>query len=218
MPSLFPEWSNTAIRAALLALVATIVAVPTALMIYMRTPDAWAVGLPPDQPIEFDHRHHVRDDGIDCLYCHRGAEVSDVAQVPPTSTCMGCHNQVWNESPLIEPVRRSWFTGAPIPWNRVHDLPDHVYFNHAIHVNKGIGCVTCHGRVDQMARVYKVAAMNMAWCLECHRSPEPHLRPLDRITDMEWTPPFGEEGARLREELARRYGVRRLTNCTTCHR
>ena len=129
---------------------------------------------------------------------------------------MGCHGQIWNQSIMLEPVRRSWFSGTPIPWNRVTEVPDFVYFNHAIHVNKGVGCVSCHGRVDEMPVVYKVAPMTMGWCLTCHRRPEAFLRPLSKITDMQWDPGNHQDeiGARLVSE----YGVRQLTHCTTCHR
>ena len=126
---------------------------------------------------------------------------------------MGCHSEVWPESVQLEPVRRSYFSGKPLRWQRVHELPDYVYFDHSIHVNKGVGCVSCHGRVDRMALVYQVAPLSMGWCLDCHRSPEDHLRPLDQVTRMDWQPQPGQGS-----ELAQLYGVRRLTHCTTCHR
>jgi len=215
MAALFRPWTNTAFRVALLGLVvgaSALVAVP---MIWVRTPN-WRKQLDQvDQPVEFDHRHHVQDDGIDCLYCHKEATVSATAGVPSTDLCMGCHNQVWNQSPMLEPVRRSYFSGMPIPWNRVHDVPDFVYFNHAIHVNKGVGCVTCHGRVDGMSRVYQVADLSMKWCLDCHRQPARFVRPLDRITDMTWV--AADQGT-LGPDLVREYGVRSVTNCTACHR
>jgi hypothetical protein len=213
MEALFPEWSNTAIRVALGFLVALLVGLPTALMVYMRTPFAEDALYPVDQPVEFDHRHHVRDDGIECRFCHAGAERSAYAGLPSTAVCMGCHAQVWNDSPMLEPVRRAWFSGEAIPWNRVHDLPDFVYFDHSVHVTKGIGCESCHGRVDLMARVEQSKPLTMGWCLSCHRDPTPNLRPPEAITQMGWTQASGE-GARLEQ----RYGTRRLTHCTTCHR
>jgi hypothetical protein len=216
MPALFPRWSNTAIRLGLLALIAGLASIPTGLVIYMRTPFATGQFFPADQPVQFDHRHHVRDDGIDCRYCHSTVEKSAYASIPPTETCMNCHNQVWNDSPMLEPVRRSYFSGAPMPWNRVHDLPDFVYFNHAAHVNKGVGCVECHGRVDRMAAVYQAETLQMAWCLDCHRAPEARLRPKEFITQMDWVPP--EDRLELGKRLAEEYNVRSLTNCTTCHR
>ena len=213
MDALFPEWSNTAIRIAIGFLVATIAALPLVLMAYMRTPFAEDRGYPVDQPVEFDHRHHVRDDGIECRFCHTGVERSSFAGIPSTSVCMGCHAQVWNDSPMLEPVRRAWFSGEAIPWSRVHDLPDFVYFDHSIHVNNGVGCESCHGRVDLMARVEQTKPLTMGWCLDCHRNPTPHLRPREAITRMGWTQAPGEG-----ERLAREYGTRRLTHCTTCHR
>lgn len=169
MSALFPRWTNTGLRLSLVALAG---AAPTGLvgaMIYVRTPWNTQQYDAVDQPVQFDHRHHVIDDGIDCVYCHQGAETSDYAGVPASDVCMGCHAQIWNESPLLESVRRSYFSGRAIPWNRVHDLPDFVYFSHAVHVQRGVGCAACHGRVDQMARVYETESLSMGFCLDCHR-------------------------------------------------
>lgn len=216
MPAPFPRWSNTFSRIVLALLLGGIVGTPVLLMAYMRTP--WITGQFNEivQPVEFDHRHHVRDDAIDCRYCHFSVEKTASAGMPPTEVCMNCHNQIWNNSPMLEPVRQSYFTGHPIPWIRVHNMPDHVYFNHSIHVNKGVGCETCHGRVDLMAAVYQVAPMNMQWCIDCHRAPERHIRPLSEITTMNWKP----EGDALEagRALAQEYGVRSLTHCSACHR
>lgn len=216
MGAVFPPWSNTALRVTLAVLALGAVSAIAAPMIFVRTP--WRRGYlnALDQPVEFDHRHHTQDDAIGCLYCHNTAERAGTAGIPSTDKCMGCHNQVWNQSTLLEPVRRSYFSGMPIPWNRVHKVPDFVYFNHGIHVNKGVGCVTCHGRVDKMAMVYQAESLTMAWCLDCHRDPEPRLRPLSEITNMRWD--AGEEQAAIGAAVARELGVRRLTNCTTCHR
>src|SRR5262249_10487896 len=139
-------------------------------------------------PIPFDHRHHVRDDGIDCLFCHDGADRSAYAGIPGADRCMGCHAQIWNDSSLIAPIRDSAATGRAIRWRRVHSLPDFVYFDHSIHVTRGIGCVECHGDVDNMAAVFQVHRLNMSWCLDCHRDPMPHLRPRDQITSTTWVP------------------------------
>jgi hypothetical protein len=139
-------------------------------MIYMRTPYNQNRFYPVDQPVQFDHRHHVEDDGIACLYCHRDAERSPFAGIPATEVCMGCHGQVWNQSPMLEPVRRSYFSGRPLRWNRVHDLPDFVYFDHSVHVLGGVACARCHGSVEKMALAYQVAPLNMGWCLDCHRA------------------------------------------------
>ena len=215
MAAVFPPWSNTAIRIGIAAIFLGGAGAIAAPMIYVRT--TWNTGEedPVVQPVQFDHRHHFKDDAMDCRYCHNMVERSHTAGMPSTGKCMGCHSQVWNDSPLLEIVRNSYYSELPIRWRRVHNVPDFVYFNHAIHVNKGVGCVTCHGRVDQMPAVYQVAPLTMQWCLDCHRRPEPNLRPLSEITSMAWDPgPAREEiGQRVAEEL----GVLRLTTCTTCH-
>lgn len=215
MAAVFPPWSNAAFRAALVVVAGFALGVPVFLMAYVRTPFNTGQNDPVPQPVEFDHRHHARDDGIDCLYCHSTATTSVTASVPSTDRCMGCHGQIWPDSPLLAPVRASFFSDTPIRWKRVHALPDFVLFDHASHVNKGVGCVTCHGRVDLMPEVRQVAPLTMGWCIECHRAPERHLRPLDRITDMTWTPtrPAKEVGA----EIARQLDVHPSTDCTTCH-
>jgi hypothetical protein len=166
-----------------------------------------------EQPVPFSHAHHVGGIGIDCRYCHTSVEKSSMAGIPPTSTCMNCHSQLFNDSPTLEPVRASFRTGAPITWTRVHDLPDFVYFNHSVHVNKGVACVTCHGRVDEMPLMWQTESLAMEWCLDCHRNPAPRLGPPDAITAMtrQSSP---DEGARLIQELH----VRTRTDCSTCHR
>jgi hypothetical protein len=214
MAALFPPWTNTATRIVLGALGVAIAGAIATPILYARTPFATGAGDPLLQPVWFDHRHHVRDDGIDCLYCHEDAERSPYAGVPATERCMGCHAQIWNDSATLALVRDSAATGRPIRWQRVHSLPDFVYFDHSIHVSRGIGCVSCHGRVDEMAAVYQVHRLSMSWCLDCHRDPAPHLRPRDRITSMTWE---AESPAEL-AELAARYRPRSLTHCSTCHR
>jgi hypothetical protein len=216
MAGLFPRWSNAALRWGISLGTATVVGALALPMVWVRTPYATGQFRPLEQPIVFDHRHHVADDGIDCRYCHNLAERSPNAGVPPSKLCMNCHNQVWNESPLLEPVRRSYFEERPIAWQRVHRLPDFVFFDHSIHLAKGVGCEECHGRVDRMARVYQVAPLSMGWCLSCHRDPTGHLRPLDQVTKMGWQPNGSRDA--LGSQLVSQYGVRRLTNCTTCHR
>jgi len=216
MPALFPRWSDSLLWIGLVAVVAIAIGVPAFVMIWVRTPHVTATRDPITQPIEFDHRHHVVDDGIDCRYCHDLVERSPFAGVPPTARCLNCHNQIWNDSPLLTAVWRSYITDRPIPWLRVHRLADFVYFDHSIHVNKGVGCETCHGRVDQMARVYQVAPLTMGWCLDCHRAPERHLRPRAAITAMGWTAPGSAD--ELGRVLKRLYGVREITTCTACHR
>ena len=216
MPSLFRPWVDDVVRAALVAIVAVLFGGPLLLMAWVRTPYITGEGVPFDQPIAFDHRHHVRDDGIDCLYCHESATRVATAGIPPTERCLNCHNQVWNDSPLLQTVWRSYATHRPIAWTRVMRLPDFVYFNHAVHTTHGIGCETCHGRVDRMARVYQAVPLTMGWCLECHRAPERFLRPRNEITTMGWTPP--QPQTQLTAALAHQYNVRHLTACTTCHR
>jgi hypothetical protein len=172
-----------------------------------------------EQPVQFSHKHHVGDDGIDCRYCHTSAESSAFAGIPATRVCMNCHSQIWADSPYLEPVRESWRTGRSLQWRRVHDLPDFVYFDHSIHVNKGVGCATCHGRIDHMPVTHQVASLQMEWCLDCHRAPERVLRPRDRIYDMDWEPPADQR--RRGAVLAREYGTPSsgvLTSCSTCHR
>jgi hypothetical protein len=174
---------------------------------------------PREQPVQFSHKHHVGDDGIDCRYCHTSVEKSAFAGIPPTKTCMNCHSQLFADSPYLEPVRESWRTGKPIEWVRVHDLPDFAYFNHAIHVNKGVGCSTCHGRVDLMPLTFQVASLQMQWCLECHREPERFLRPKDQIFNMQWEPPANQ--LELGRQLSQEYKTPSkavLTSCSTCHR
>jgi len=186
---------------------------------YWRTPYGQQLQEEIAQPVMFDHRHHVVDDLVDCRYCHFNVERGASAGIPSTEMCLNCHSQIWNKSPKLEPVRRSYFTGKPIEWVRVHEVPDFVYFNHSIHVGKGVGCVTCHGRVDEMPAVTKVASLQMSWCLDCHRNPAPNLRPPDQIASMTWAPPADpvERGA-LSAELMKKYDVHSRVSCTTCHR
>ena len=169
-----------------------------------------------DQPVPFSHKHHVGDDGLDCRYCHTSVETSSFAGIPATETCMGCHSQIWANAELLEPVRVSFLTGKSLQWTRVHDLPDFVYFNHSIHVNKGIGCSTCHGRIDLMPLTYKVNTLYMNWCLQCHREPERYIRPRNQVFNMAWEPAPDqlEQGRKLVSE----YKVQKLTDCWTCHR
>ena len=174
MPALFPPWTNTATHVVLGLLGAGAVGLIVAPMVCARTPFATGIGDPLLQPIAFDHRHHVRDDGIDCLYCHDAAERAPYAGVPATERCMGCHNQIWNDSSLLALVRASVATGQAIRWQRVHSLPDFVYFDHSVHIARDVTCVTCHGRVDEMAAVYQVAPLTMSWCLDCHRRRAPN--------------------------------------------
>jgi hypothetical protein len=169
-----------------------------------------------EQPVPFSHKHHVSGLGIDCRYCHTAVETSSFAGIPPTETCMSCHSQIWFDSPMLEPVRASFQTGRALHWTRVHDLPDFVYFNHSIHLEKGVGCSTCHGRVDQMPLTLAEHSLLMEWCLDCHRMPERFVRPRGYIFRMDWTPPANQ--LTLGRRLVKEYGIRKLTDCYTCHR
>jgi hypothetical protein len=183
-----------------------------------KSPYNTDAGIPRNQPVPFSHEHHVRGLGIDCRYCHTSVEDSSFAGIPPTKTCMTCHSQIWSNAEMLRPVRQSWASNQPIQWSRVHNLPDFVYFNHGVHVNKGVGCSTCHGEVDRMPLMWQQASLQMAWCLDCHRAPEQFLRPRDQVFNMHWTAPSNqlEEGRKLVEK----YGVKtgELTNCSICPR
>jgi hypothetical protein len=169
-----------------------------------------------DQPVPFSHQHHVGGIGIDCRYCHTSAEVSASAGLPPTRTCMNCHSQIWNHSPVLEPVRASFRTGESIEWVRVHDLPDFVYFNHSAHVNRGVGCTTCHGPVHRMPLMYQEKSLQMEWCVDCHRHPENYVRPQEKVFDPRWTPPADQAQQGL--DIVRQRKIRPRTSCSTCHR
>jgi hypothetical protein len=172
--------------------------------------------VPRNQPVPFSHKHHVAGLGIDCRHCHSTVEDSAFAGIPPTKTCMNCHSQIWKDSPMLEPVRASFRDDKSIEWTRVHDLPDFVYFNHSIHVNKGVGCASCHGRVDQMPLMWKTNTLQMEWCLDCHRHPESNVRPRDEVFNMGWEPPADDP--ELGERLMKEYNIRRATDCSVCHR
>jgi len=171
------------------------------------------------QPVQFSHKHHVGDDGIDCRYCHSSVETSAVAGIPPTKTCMNCHSVLFNDVGYLEPIRESYRTDQSIRWIKVHRLPDFVYFNHSIHINKGVGCSTCHGRINQMPLVFQDSPLLMQWCLDCHRNPELALRPIDQVFNMDWKPGADQEerGAQYKRERKIRTAAE-LTSCSTCHR
>src|SRR5438067_12079940 len=190
------------------------------------------VNVPLDQPVPFSHQHHVAGLGIDCRYCHTSVETSSFAGIPPTKTCMNCHAQIWTNAPLLEPVRESYRSGKSLVWTRVNDLPDFAYFNHSIHINKGVGCNTCHGPVDRMPLMYNYASLQMEWCLDCHRAPQKYLRPRDQVFNMRYEQPSGAKpltlGGKtytdqwsLGTDLISKYNLRSvtdITSCSTCHR
>lgn len=171
-----------------------------------------------EQPVPFSHQHHVGGLGISCVYCHNSVEKTRYAGMPPTQVCMSCHSQIWTQAEALKPVRESWVGGTPIAWNKITDLPDYAYFNHSIHVAKGVGCSTCHGHLEQMPLTYKAASLTMAWCLNCHRNPAEYQRPTDKIYDANYHPPGGEEGIKLSKAYGTYYRVQQLQNCSICHR
>src|SRR5919202_4030572 len=193
MPQLFRPSSNTIAKVTIVSVISLVASTIAVAYIADRGPWSTSVALAPVQPIEFSHKHHVKDDGIDCRYCHTSVETSGFAGLPPTETCMTCHSQIWTTASATKPIRDSWQSGKSIEWVRVHDLPDFVYFNHSIHVNKGIGCSSCHGQVNNMPLMYQVASLQMEWCVQCHRNPQAVLRPRDQIFNMSWQPPDNQE-------------------------
>jgi hypothetical protein len=189
MAQVFDRSSNALARASLVLTGLIVIALGVALNSLQRSPWVTRQGQRPDQPVPFSHKHHVEGLGLQCQYCHTSVEKSSYAGIPPTKTCMNCHSQIWTNAQLLEPVRQSWATGESIQWIKVHDLPDYVYFNHEIHVNKGIGCASCHGRVDEMPLMYEQNSLQMEWCLNCHRNPAVNLRPTTEIYNMSWAGP-----------------------------
>jgi hypothetical protein len=211
-----PPRSDTAFRIALVGLGLAIPGVFVLPMVYVRTPYNLNRHFPVEQPVQFDHRHHAGDDEIACLYCHAGAERTPFAGVPATEVCMGCHNQVWNKSPMLEPVRRSYFSGQPIPWNRVHRVPDFVYFNHAVHVSRAkVDCVVCHGDVRTEPLVERQRLFTMGWCLDCHRQREGTMAPEVPVGELAAADKLPPPAIGHRPELR---GQAQITTCTTCHR
>jgi hypothetical protein len=193
MAQVFDRSSNALARFSLVLTGVIVIALGVTLDQLQRSPWVTRQGQRPDQPIPFSHKHHVEGLGLQCQYCHTQVEKAAYAGIPPTKTCINCHAQIWTNAELLEPVRQSWATGASIQWIRVHDLPDYVYFNHEIHVNKGIGCASCHGRVDEMPLMYQQNTLQMEWCLNCHRNPAVNLRPTSEIYNMAWAGPSSDK-------------------------
>ena len=216
MSQIFQRSANTLSKVSLFGALAVVGSLLLLVMVLGRSSYATRQQEIIEQPIQFSHLHHVLDDGIDCRYCHTSVETSAFAGIPPTKTCMNCHSQIFNTAPILEPVRASFRNDTPLRWVRVHDLPDFVYFNHSIHVKKGMGCETCHGRVDQMPLMLQQSSLQMEWCLECHRAPEKYVRPRSEITTMGYRPPVPQ--AELGPQLVQEYGIKSLTSCSTCHR
>jgi cytochrome c7-like protein len=215
MSQIFHRSANTIARVSIFGAVFFIAGLLGLLAEVNRSPWVTQARVAREQPIQFSHERHVAGNGIDCRYCHTSVEDSAFAGIPPTKTCMNCHSQIFANSPYLEPVRESFRTGRSLEWVRVHDLPDFVYFNHSIHVNKGVGCTTCHGQVDRMPLMWREKSLQMEWCLDCHRQPEQYVRPRSQVFSVTYQAPANqlEVGKRLVEE----YQIQRLTSCSTCH-
>ena len=214
-PFVFPRWANkTRVLAGVILGGAPIYL--TFLIWYGASPKTTDVGYQPKQPVPYSHALHAGQLGIDCRYCHNTVEQGAHAAIPPTATCMNCHERIWTNSDKLTPVRQSLATGKPVEWLKVHDLPDYVYFNHSAHVTRGVGCVTCHGRVDEMDEVYQKEPLSMSWCLSCHRSPEQNLRPPEEVTNMTWKPP--SDAVAFGKTLREQNHLNPPTDCSTCHR
>jgi len=218
MPQIFPRSANNLVRASLVGLLVAVGGLGATGWFVNQSGYVTRAGLAVDQPIPFSHKHHAGELGIDCRYCHSAVEKSHNAGLPATQVCMNCHKQIWLDSPTLEPVRASWRNDEPIVWNKVYDLPNYVYFNHSIHVSQGVGCATCHGRVDEMNLIYQVPSLQMSWCLECHRQPEQFLRPRDQVFNMAYEPPADQLA--LGTQLVKEHNVHKeqLLNCSVCHR
>jgi hypothetical protein len=216
MPQIFHRSTNTLSKASIFGGVFLLMGALWLILEFNRSPWYTQAGVAVSQPIPFSHAHHVGGMGIDCRYCHTSVERSAFAGIPPTKTCMNCHAQIWKDSSTLEPVRASFRDGKSIEWNRVHVLADFVYFDHSAHVNKGIGCSTCHGRVDRMPLMWKQNSLQMEWCLECHREPERFVRPKDQVFNIAYEPPANQ--LELGRKLVEEYHLRPRTSCSACHR
>lgn len=219
MPQIFHRSTNVISKLSILALGLTVVGGIATVMAFERSSYKTNEGVVYEQPVPFSHDHHTAGLGIDCRYCHTSVETSAFAGIPSTEICMNCHKQIWVDSPMLEPVRASFREDEPLRWNRVHDLPDFTYFDHSIHVAKGVGCATCHGRVDEMPLLARGASLQMQWCLDCHRDPARFVRPPEEVFNMAWERPTSDpEYGKALVEAAGIDPPRRLTSCSTCHR
>jgi len=215
MSAIFSKQFDTKLRLAAVAILLALGATG-AVVGYLVHPKQLETGYTPAQPVPYSHKLHAGNLGMDCLYCHYTVDKSNYAAVPMTETCMNCHVRVKEKSPKLQIVRDSYATGQPVPWVKVHRLPDYVYFNHQAHVGVGVSCVSCHGRVDQMVEVRQVQPLTMAWCLDCHRNPAPNIRPVEYVTKLDWKP----EGnpAELGAKLIQAKNIKPPENCSACHR
>jgi hypothetical protein len=216
MPQIFHRSANTLSKLSLAGLLIVVGSLIFTAILVARSNYVTRAHEYVEQPVQFSHRHHVKDDGIDCRYCHTSVETSAFAGIPPTKTCMNCHSQIWSQAPILEPIRASFREDKPVRWIRVHDLPDFVYFNHSIHVKKGMGCETCHGRIDEMPLTLQENTLQMEWCINCHRNPQNYVRPRGEIYTMGYKPPVPQSV--MGPQLVKEYGIRGNTSCSTCHR
>jgi len=216
MPQIFRPSANTLSKLSLASILLLVGGLIGLAMLLGRSSYVTRANEYIEQPVQFSHQHHVLDDGIDCRYCHTSVETSSFAGIPPTKTCMNCHSQIWQTAPILEPVRASFREDRPMRWVRVHDLPDFVYFNHSIHIKKGMGCESCHGRLDQMPLTRQVQSLQMEWCLNCHRNPQDYVRPRSEVFTMGYRPTVAQSV--LGPQLVKEYGIKSLTSCSTCHR
>ncbi|MFY9742754.1 MAG: cytochrome c3 family protein [Candidatus Sulfotelmatobacter sp.] len=232
MPQTFHRSTNTLARVTIFGAIFIVAALGWVGYEVQSSPYITYAGVRKPQPVPFSHKHHVAGLGIDCRYCHTSVEVSSFAGIPPTKTCMNCHSQIWTNAAMLEPVRASYRSGESLEWTRVNQLPDFVFFNHSIHVTKGVGCNTCHGPVDQMPLMYQQESLQMGWCVSCHRAPQNYLRPRDQVFNMRYEPPTSAkqvvvDGTSFTNQqtlgfaLISKYKVRNvmdITSCDTCHR
>lgn len=213
MAQIFPKWTNEAPRRILIGTIIILNSLVFGVW-YFFSPEYTHVGYAPEQPVPFSHQVHAGQLGLDCQYCHNQVTESRYANIPATQTCMNCHNQIQTDSEDLAPVRESWETGEPIEWIRVHMLPDFAYFNHAAHVNVGVGCESCHGRVDRMDVVHQAEPLSMSWCLDCHREPEKHIRPVEEVTTMGYQ---DENQLDTGRDLVARQNINAPIYCQACH-
>jgi hypothetical protein len=218
MAQIFRPYADSVARVVMIAILVLPFAIVGIAYGVMWSPYITGQHLTLEQPVPFSHEHHAGQLGLDCRYCHTSVEKAAFASVPPTHTCMTCHSQLFTNAELLAPVRKSFAEHMPMKWTRVNRLPAYVYFDHSIHIAKGVGCSTCHGRVDRMPLVQQASPLTMAWCLACHRDPAPHLRPREEIFNMSWSPPGDQE--QKGRDLVERYHIRidHLSDCSVCHR
>ncbi len=233
MSQLFPRKANALAKSSIFGGLGLALVAGWIVMMLMRSSWLTRQHETVEQPVQFSHLHHVGGEGIDCRYCHTSVETSNYAGIPPTRTCMNCHSQIWTNAPILEPVRASYRSDTRLSWIKVNDLPDFVYFNHQIHVNKGVGCVVCHGQVDKMPLMFQAQSLQMEWCIGCHRAPENFIRPKEEVFNMSYTPPTEEHPRTLKTGetvhsqvemgliLKKQYNISNpshMTTCSVCHR